>query len=445
LLNVGIVSLGCAKNLVDSEVMLGLLSTKGLTIVNEPEDAEVLIVNTCGFISSAKEESIDTILQMAEYKEKGKCKVLIVAGCLAQKYKSELLDQMPEVDAIIGTGDIEKLPEILEQALGGIKIAEVNTPDYLYSHENLRIQTTPSYSAYLKVADGCDNCCSYCIIPELRGSYRSRPMESILAEAKTLAEKGVKELMLIAQDTTRYGEELYGEFRLAKLIKELEKIDGIEWIRILYCYPTHFTDELIDTIAESKKVCKYLDIPLQHAADEILNSMNRRGNQAQVKELISKLKSKIPDIAIRTTFIVGFPGEKEENFTYLKNFIEEEKFDWVGVFTYSQEEGTPGAEMPNQVPEEIKEERYHQLMEMQQGISYQRNQHLVGKVFDVLVEGVSDQEGLVYRGRTFRDAPDIDGHVYFEGKDLLPGDFVKVKITESYDYDLMGEFVNESG
>lgn len=443
-IKVSIVSLGCAKNLVDSEVMLGLLADQGYQIIGEEKEADVIIVNTCGFISSAKEESIETILDVANYKKEGNCKVLIVTGCLGKKYKDELKEELPEVDAILGTNEVPKIVEAVEAALKGQGIFEATKPEFLYNHELPRIQSTPTYSAYVKIADGCDNCCSYCVIPELRGGFRSRPMESIIKEVEALALRGVKEINLIAQDSTRYGEDIYGKLKLAELLKELNNINGIEWIRILYCYPTHFTDELIKVMANTPKVCKYLDLPLQHADDEILEAMNRRGSQGDILKLINQLRESMPDITIRTSFIVGLPGETEEKFETLVNFVKQVKFDRVGVFTYSKEEGTPAFEMKGQVPEEIKQQRYHTLMSLQQEISYERNQKWLGKVITVLVEGKSVDDEELCIGRSEGDAPGIDGNVYFAGN-YQPGDFVQVKVVKAYNYDLLGEVVYESG
>jgi len=441
---VGIISLGCAKNLVDTEVMLGILTESGYQITPEASEAQVLIVNTCGFISSAQEESINTILELAQYKVKGKCKALIVTGCLGQKYKDELARELPEVDAIIGTGQVAEINHVVDRVLtGGERVLEVSKPEFIYSHELPRIRSTPGYSAYVKVADGCDNCCSYCVIPELRGNYRSRPMESIIMEVQSLAAQGVKEIMLIAQDTTRYGLDLYGKYKLVDLLEKLCEIEGVVWLRLLYCYPTHFTSELIDFMAGNNKVCKYLDIPLQHASDRLLTMMNRRGNKQQLVELINNLRSKMPGIVLRTSFIVGLPGETEEEYQELLDFMSKMEFDHVGIFTYSREEGTPAAEYPDQVPEEVKEDRYDRAMALQLTISQEKNQRLIGKRMLVLVEGeVPDEPGMFY-GRSEGNAPDIDGKVYFTGTGFQPGDLVTVRITQGFDYDLLGEVTHE--
>jgi len=442
-LKASLVSLGCAKNLVDSEVMLGILAEKGFVITGNEAEADVIIVNTCGFIGSAKEESINTILDLAKYKEDGNCKALVVTGCLGKKYKDELKDELPEVDAIIGTNEVPQIAEVVEAALKGKSTFKANESEFIYNHELPRVQTTPTYSAYVKIADGCDNCCSYCVIPEMRGKFRSRPLESIVKEVEALALRGVKEINLIAQDSTRYGEDLYGHYKLAQLLQELNNIEGIVWIRILYCYPTHFNDELIETMAKTPKVCKYLDLPLQHADNDILRKMNRKGTREDIINLIHKLREFMPDITLRTSFIVGLPGETETKFQELLDFIQDIKFDRVGVFTYSREEGTPAYSM-EQVPDNIKEERYHQLMSLQREISLERNRKWLGKKIVVLVEGKSVEKEELCIGRTEGDAPEIDGNIYFTGN-YQPGDFVTVKVIEAYDYDLLGEVVYESG
>lgn len=438
-LEVAVVSLGCAKNLVDSEVMMGILDRSDFIVVEDPSRAEVIVVNTCGFISAAKEESVNTILEMAQYKVKGKCRALIAAGCLAQKYKDELLTEIPELDGVAGTGEVERIAEIALRTLHGDRVKEVCIPNYIYDHTAPRLRTTPGYSAYVKVAEGCDNRCSYCVIPDLRGSFRSRPIESILAEVEDLAASGVKEIMLIAQDTTRYGHDLYGEYKLSGLIRQLAQVPGVEWIRLLYCYPTHFTQELIGTMAAEPKVCRYIDLPLQHADDDILAAMHRRGTSGEIEELISSLRQAMPEMALRTTFIVGFPGETEDNFERLLGFVERMKFDRVGVFTYSQEEDTPAGARQDQIPEEIKEERLHRLMSLQTGISAGINAKWIGKTVKVLIEGTTGDPQRPYIGRTERDAPEIDGQVYVSGPKLEPGQMVYVKITDADTYDLIGE------
>jgi ribosomal protein S12 methylthiotransferase len=439
-LKAGIISLGCAKNLVDTEVMLGILSQEGIEITNDPAEAEIIIVNTCSFINTAKEESINTILQMGQYKEHGMCKALIVTGCLSQRYKDELLEELPEVDALLGTGEWNRIAEAIRTAFAGERVAFVGNTERIYDESHPRIATTPQYSVYVKIAEGCNNCCSYCVIPSVRGNFRSRSIESVVAEVKGLAGKGVKEINLIAQDTTSYGRDLYGAPRLVELLQALIPIEGIQWIRLLYCYPTYFTDELIEIIATEPKICKYVDIPLQHADDSILHAMHRRSTQQEVVDLIDKIRNRIPKVAVRTSFIVGFPGEDEQHFQNLLEFVEKTCFDRVGVFMYSQEEGTPAAELANQVPEDVKESRYHRLMELQTQISQALNERLVGNIFTVLIEGQSEDQPDILYGRTERDAPDVDGKVYITRREgIKAGDMVSVEITDGYAYDLSGE------
>lgn len=440
-LKAGIVSLGCAKNLVDTEVMLGILEQQGLDIVNDPAEAAVIIVNTCSFIAAAKEESINTILQMAEYKKKGNCKALIVAGCLSQRYKNELLRELPEVDALLGTGEWDRIAEALQDVLGGKRAVFVGTAEGIYDGVQPRIPATPSFSRYVKIAEGCDNCCSYCVIPAVRGNFRSRTIESIVAEVRLLAEQGVKEINLIAQDTTSYGRDLYGKPQLVKLLKELIPIEGIVWLRLLYCYPADFTDELIELIAAEEKICNYIDLPLQHADNAILKAMGRRSTREEVLSLLGKIRRKLPDAALRTSFIVGFPGETEEQFNQLLSFVKSCRFDRVGVFMYSREEDTPAAALPGQIPEEVKEERYHLLMEAQMQISQELNEALAGQKFSVLIEGENTGEPILY-GRTEREAPDIDGKVYLTKRaGITPGDMVFAEVTEGYAYDLSAEII----
>lgn len=438
-IKVAVVSLGCAKNLVDSEVMQGILYSENFSVVEDPAQAEVIVVNTCGFIAAAKEESVNTILELAQYKENGKCRVLIAAGCLVQKYRDELTAELPELDAVVGTGEFNKIGEVVRLALAGERIQRVGSPDFIYDDSAPRIRMTPGYSAYVKVAEGCDNCCSYCVIPQMRGSFRSRKMESIVAEVESLAASGVKEIMLIAQDTTRYGQDIYGTYKLPELIRRIAPIEGVEWIRLLYCYPTHFTQELIDTMASEPKVCKYLDLPLQHADNRILLEMNRRGNVAEVEDLIARLRKAMPEIALRTTFIVGFPGETEEQFQNLLDFVTRVRFDRVGVFTYSQEEGTPAGERLDQIAPEIKEERMDRLMSQQSTISAELGAKWRGKNVQVLIEGETGDSERPFVGRTERDAPEIDGQVYVAGKGLRAGDLVNVFITDNDTYDLIGD------
>ncbi|NCD07972.1 MAG: 30S ribosomal protein S12 methylthiotransferase RimO [Negativicutes bacterium] len=441
-MKIGLVSLGCPKNLVDSETMLGLIEEKQITITNNPEEADLIIVNTCGFIESAKEESINTVLQMAEYKTIGNCKHLILAGCLGQRYSEELLADIPEVDAIVGTECYTEIVEVIDRVLKGERFICLLpfSNDKKVAKAIPRILTTPQHTAYLKIAEGCDNCCSYCIIPQIRGPYRSRPFEEVLDEARALVSSGVKEIILVAQDTTRYGEDLYGRLRLAELLQELNKIDGVHWIRILYCYPQYFNDELIETIASCEKVCKYVDIPLQHISDSLLSSMNRHDTKLQIENLLEKLRSRIPGICIRTTFIVGFPGETATDFEELKDFVARQNFDCAGVFTYSQEEGTAAALMPNQISDEVKQDRYHELMAIQARASEVMHQNLEEKTLEVLVEGFDEQNSELAYGRSYREAPEIDGRIYIENATGIKiGEFVKVRILQGFTYELVGE------
>ncbi len=441
--HIGVVSLGCAKNLVDTETMLGLLHREGFVITNKEEKADILIVNTCGFIESAKQESVENILELAEYKEKGNCKLLIVTGCLAERYKDKIMEEMPEVDAVVGTGNYHEIAEVINQAFEGHKIQKVGNQDYSPEEGLPRIQSTPAYIAYLKIADGCDNHCTYCIIPKLRGRYRSRKMESIIQEAKQLAQNGVKELLIIAQDTSRYGIDLYNEYRLDKLLNELCKIEDIEWIRLHYCYPENITEKLIQTMAKQRKICNYIDIPIQHCSDEVLKKMGRSSTKKQLFTLISQLREKIPSITIRTSLIVGFPGETKIQFKELVEFVEDIQFDRMGVFKYSQEEDTPAAKLQNQIDEETKQMRYERLMEIQSKISGQVNNKKVGKYFDVLIEGFDANSGYYY-GRTYADSIDIDGKVFFESnQNHHTGSFVRVKVLSAEKYDLIGEVSNE--
>lgn len=435
------ISLGCDKNLVDSEVMLGMLTSKGYEITDDENEADVVVVNTCCFIGDAKEESIHNILEMAELRKAGGIKALIVTGCLAQRYKEEVQTEIPEVDAIIGTTAIDAIVETLEDVLAGQghnHIEDINrTPVY----DKSRIVTTGGHYAYLKIAEGCDKRCSYCIIPKVRGNYRSIPMESLLAEARKLVEFGAKELILVAQETTLYGKDLYGEKSLPRLLHELCKIDGLYWIRILYCYPEEITDELIETIRTEEKVCHYLDIPIQHASDNILKRMGRRTNQAELRDMIARLRERIPDICLRTTLITGFPGETQEDHEELMAFVDEMEFDRLGVFTYSAEEDTPAAEFEDQIEEEIKKDRQAEIMELQQEIAFEKAENAVGRTVLAMIEGKLSDENA-YAARTYMDAPNVDGLVFVQtSRELMTGDFVKVKITGSYEYDLIGEIV----
>ena len=435
------ISLGCDKNLVDSEVMLGILSDRGFEMTDTEDDADIIIINTCCFINDAKEESINTILEMAEYKKTGPCKALIVTGCLAQRYKQEIVDEIPEVDAVIGTSKYDEIFDAVDQALKGSHFLDVDDLDRLPSVPGKRILTTGGHYAHLKIAEGCDKHCTYCIIPKIRGNYRSVPMEQLLAEAASLAEQGVKELILVAQETTLYGVDLYGKKSLHILLKELAKIKGIRWIRILYCYPEEIYPELIETIKTEKKICHYLDMPIQHASDAILKRMGRRTTKAQLKETVSLLRKEIPDIVLRTTLIAGFPGETQEQHEELMEFVDEMEFERLGVFAYSPEENTPAASMPDQIPEEVKEERRDAILELQQEIAFDKAADMVGRTLYAMIEGkVADEPAYV--ARTYADSPDIDGYVFVNtGEMLMSGDFVKVKITGSAEYDLIGELV----
>ncbi len=440
-----LVSLGCDKNLVDSEVMLGLLEQKGYTFTDDETEAEIVVVNTCCFINDAKEESINTILEMAELKKTGQVKALIVAGCLAQRYQKEIREEIEEVDAIVGTAAVEEIAEAVEEALAGKAenhIAPLE-PEQKPAEDHRRLVTTGGHYAYLKIAEGCDKHCTYCIIPKVRGPYRSVPMERLVAETERLAREGVKELILVAQETTRYGLDLYGEKKLPELLRRLCKIPQLYWIRILYCYPEEITEELIQTIREEKKICHYLDIPVQHGADAVLKQMGRRTDSGEIRSMVERLRREIPDICLRTTLITGFPGETEEDHEELLDFVEEMEFDRLGVFTYSQEEDTPAAEMEGQIEESVKEDRRDAVMELQQEIAYRMAEDMVGKELCAMIEGkVADEDAYV--ARTYKDAPNVDGYLFINTeKTLMSGDFVKVKITGSYEYDLIGEICDE--
>lgn len=434
-------SFGCDKNLSDTEHMLGILSGKGYEFTQDETEARVIVINTCCFINDAKEESINAILEMAEYKKHGNCEALIVTGCLAERYKSEIVEEIPEVDAILGTASYDDIDEAVEAAMAGKELEEYKPLNYLPVNGEKRILTTGGYFAYLKIAEGCDKRCTYCIIPRIRGSYRSIPMEEVIKEAKELADKGAKELILVAQETTVYGKDLYGKKSLPKLLSELNKIQGIRWIRIMYCYPEEIDEELIDAIAENDKVCHYLDIPIQHANDTILKRMGRRTDKKRLIEVIDLLRERIPDICIRTTLITGFPGETEEMHEELMQFVNDMEFDRLGVFKYSREEDTPAAEFPDQVDEEEKERRFEALMELQQEIVFDIGEDLVGRECVAMIEGRMPEENA-YVARTYRDAPDIDGLIFinYDGE-LMSGDFVKVRITASAEYDLIGEII----
>ena len=442
-MNVLLVSLGCDKNLVDSEVMLGLLKANGHQVVSEEAQADAVIINTCCFIHDAKEESIETILDMALLKKTRNVKLLIVTGCLAERYKEEIFTEIPETDAILGTSNYDEIVLLLEKAKHKKHISRFKELSYLPKNTQERILTTGMHMAYLKIAEGCNKHCTYCIIPSIRGNYRSFPKEELLAQAESFAKQGIKELLIIAQETTIYGQDLYGEKHLPKLLKELALIEGIEWIRILYAYPEEITDELIDVIKTEKKICHYIDLPIQHCEDEILKRMGRKMGKDRLKEVVQQLREAIPDIAIRTTLITGFPGETKKQHEKLMEFVKEMKFERLGVFTYSQEEGTPAAKLDGQLTEEIKWQRKEELMLLAQDISLKCGQDMIGLVITVFIEGYLYEDDI-YVGRSYRDAPDVDGYVFVRAdRELMSGDFVDVKITEAKEYDLIGEMINE--
>lgn len=437
------ISLGCDKNLVDSEVMLGLLASRGYEMIDDEQEADIIVVNTCCFIHDAKQESVDNILEMAEYKKTGKLKALIVTGCLAERYRQEIIDEIPEVDAVLGTTAYDKILDAVDEALEGKHFLEMEDLQALPVVDTKRQITTGGHFAYMKIAEGCDKHCTYCIIPKIRGTYRSVPMEQLIKEAEELAAQGVKELILVAQETTLYGKDLYGEKSLHKLLKELCKVSGIQWIRILYCYPEEITDELIQVIKEEPKICHYLDLPIQHANDEILRRMGRRTSKQELIDIVTKLRKEIPDICLRTTLITGFPGETEEQHQELVEFVDEMEFDRLGVFTYSPEEDTPAATMPDQIDEEVKLERQAELMELQQEIAFDTAENMIGREMLVMIEGkIADEPAYV--GRTYRDAPKVDGLIFVEtGELLMSGDFAKVTVTGAEEYDLIGGLTNE--
>lgn len=438
---IGVVSLGCDKNRIDTEIMLGNLNDY-YTITNTPEDADIIIVNTCGFIESSKQESIDTILDMAKYKKKHHCKLLITTGCLSQRYGKELMDLMPEIDIMVGVNDYDKLHESIEKFLKDNEKSYIFSKDEYKINEGKRVITTGKATAYIRIGEGCSNYCTYCIIPKIRGDYRSRKMEDILEEASALAENGVKELIIVAQDTTKYGIDLYSEKKLPELLNRISKIEGIQWIRILYCYVEEITDELIEAIASNDKVCKYLDMPIQHISDNILKAMGRRGRKAEILSIIRKLRNKVEDVVLRTTLIVGFPGESEEDFEELKDFVRDIKFDKLGVFTYSPEEGTPACRMANQIDEDVKEARKNEIMYLQQSVSKSVNEAKVGNIYEAIIESF---DGEFYVGRTKGMSPEIDGNVFVKSeRNLAIGEIVKVIITEAVEYDLIGDVYNES-
>lgn len=438
-------SLGCDKNLVDSEMMISALGKAGYQLIDEESKADIIVVNTCCFIGDAKEESINALLDMAEYKETGNCQMLVAAGCLAQRYHKEIQEEIPEVDVIIGTTGYEGLVEAIEKGLAkkGQIQEYLESIDYLPEPRIDRNSMSGGYYAYLKIAEGCNKCCTYCIIPKVRGKYRSVPMENLIKQAEHLVKNGAKELILVAQETTLYGTDLYGEKSLGRLLESLSEIEELRWIRIMYCYPEEITSDLIDAMKRLPKVCHYLDIPIQHASDHVLLKMGRHTNQKELKQRIKKLREEIPDIVLRTTLITGFPGETQEDFDELLLFVKEMRFDRLGVFTYSREEDTKAAEFDEQIPEEDKEKRRDEVMRLQQTIAFEQNEAMIGKIFDVMIEGSLPEEG-VYIARTYMDAPEVDGFVFIESDwNLMSGDFVKVQISEARGYDLLGTIINE--
>lgn len=435
------ISLGCDKNLVDTEVMLGMLASRGYEMTNDEQEADIIVINTCCFIHDAKEESIQNILEMAEYKKNGSAKALIVTGCMAERYRQEILDEIPEVDEVLGTTAYDRILDAVDAALAGQHEVMTADLDALPLPETKRLVTTGGHFAYLKIAEGCDKHCTYCIIPKIRGNFRSVPMERLLKEAQDLAEQGVKELILVAQETTLYGKDLYGEKSLPKLLRELCKISGIRWIRILYCYPEEITDELIQVIKEEPKICHYLDLPIQHANDTILKRMGRRTSKQELIDIVQKLRKEIPDICLRTTLITGFPGETQEQHEEVMEFIDTLEFDRLGAFTYSPEEDTPAATFEDQIDEEVKEDRQADIMELQQEIAFDKAEDMIGREVLVMIEGkVADENAYV--GRTYRDAPNVDGLIFINTDvELISGDFAKVKVTGALDYDLIGELI----
>ena len=442
MLKIALESLGCSKNLVDAEIMMGILNRKGYKLVGDFEEADIILVNTCGFIESAKQESIDTILDLAQLKETGNLKLLIVTGCLAQRYANELKEEIPEIDAIVGTGSYQQIDEIIAKLEKENNIVSLNDIEFAYNEDLPRYVTTPDYMAYLKIGEGCDNHCTYCIIPKLRGKYRSRKIEDIVKEAKDLAAKGVKELVVIAQDTTKYGFDLYGEVKLPELLEELAQIEGIKWIRIMYSYPESITEELVKVMKKYDNICNYFDMPIQHASNRILKLMNRHTTKEDIRAKVEMIRSYLPDATLRTTIIVGFPGETDEDFKEVIEFAKEIKFDRLGAFAYSREEDTAADKLPNHLEEEVKLRRRDELMLVQQGISEELNSKKIGNEYEVLIE--EQIEDKVYIGRTQGDAEEIDSIVYVKSENQLePGDFVKVKIDKALEYDLMGDVINE--
>lgn len=437
------VSLGCDKNLVDTETMLGLLSKERFEFTNDESEADVIVINTCCFINDAKQESIDTILEMAEYKNSGTCKALIVTGCLAQRYKQEIIDEIPQVDVVMGTSNYDEIVDAVNSALEGKGGVNIEDADRLPLVNEKRVITTGGHYAYLKIAEGCNKHCTYCIIPKIRGEYRSIPMDFVLKQAEEMVQEGVKEIILVAQETSMYGIDIYGRKMLPELLRKMCQISGLYWIRIMYCYPEEITDDLIQVIKEQPKICNYLDLPIQHASDEVLKRMGRKMTKSQLIDVIGKLRREIPDICLRTTLITGFPGETKEQHEEMMEFVDEMEFDRLGVFAYSAEEDTPAANMPNQVDDELKEDWRDELMELQQEVSFDKAQTMIGSVLTVMVEGkVADENA--YIARSYRDAPDVDGYIFINtDEELMSGDFVKVKITGALEYDLIGEIYDE--
>lgn len=441
-MKLALISLGCSKNLVDSEHYLGILSKrKGMELTSELSEADIVIVNTCGFIGDAKEESIETILEVGEFKETGNLKKLIVAGCLAQKYSEEILKELPEVDAVIGTGDIDKIEKVVDEILENKKVVETKNMTFLANANTERVLTTASHTAYLKISEGCNRACTYCIIPQMRGRLRSRSIEDIVEEAKRLVASGVREINLLAQETTEYGIDLYGDKKLAALMKELCKIEGLKWLRTYYMHPEYVTDELIEVMKSEEKICKYFDVPIQHVSDNILRNMARAKSGEQVKDVLNRIRKAIPEATIRTTLIVGFPGETEENFQELMDYVREFEFDYAGVFKYSREEDTVAYNLPNQVPEEIKEKRYAELVNLQSEIAERKNRRLLGEEIEVMIDGVSSESEYLLEGRTRGQALEIDGKVLTTDGTAKPGEIVKVKFEQNFEYDFVGPIV----
>lgn len=441
-MKLALISLGCSKNLVDSEHYLGILSKrKGMELTSEIPEADIVIVNTCGFIGDAKEESIQTILEVSEFKETGNLKKIIVAGCLAQKYSEEILKELPEVDAVIGTGDVDKIEKVVDEILAGKKAVETKNMTFLANANTDRVLTTAPHTAYLKISEGCNRACTYCIIPQMRGRLRSRSIEDIVEEAKRLVASGVREINLLAQETTEYGIDLYGDKKLAALMKELCKIEGLKWLRTYYMHPEYVTDELIEVMKSEDKICKYFDVPIQHVSDNILRNMARAKNGEQVKSVLNRIRKAIPDATIRTTLIVGFPGETEENFQELKEYVKEFEFDYAGVFKYSREEDTVAYNLPDQVPEEIKERRYAELVNLQSEIAERKNRKFLGQEIEVMIDGVSSESEYLLEGRTRGQALEIDGKVLTTDGTARPGEIVKVKVEQNFEYDFVGPIV----